>query len=181
MARRDGKDVNENAFNRINERITINSDVTEKIVDDIVKKYCESLDCYMDEILGLLENSTKTPINDDKLDEITLTLPTMLYFISDAQESLGIREDMAKSIRNELFNHVHQKSEGTISDKNSAAELASMQESIVWSIYQRAYKKVKLRVESGYEVLSSFKKVISRRIAEYDISKNPGGWHDEVK
>ena len=48
MARRDGKDVNENAFNRINERITINSDITEKIVDDIVKKYCESLDCYVD-------------------------------------------------------------------------------------------------------------------------------------
>lgn len=82
---------------------------------------------------------------------------------------------MAKSIRAELFNRVREKSKGTIADKNAAAELAAMQETLVWSVYQRAYKIVKCKVESGYELLASVKKVISRRSAEYSISAGVGG------
>ena len=179
MSRRDGKEVSSDVFYRINERVVNNSKVTEEIVDSIVSQYCEELDEYVYKISELLKTSDKRPIGDLELDKITLTLPTLLYFACGAQESLGIKEDMAKAIRTELFNQVHQKSSGTISDKNAAAELASMQETIVWSIYQRAYKKIKLRIESAYELLSSVKKVVSRRISEYELSKNPGGWVDE--
>lgn len=172
MSRRDGNKLDNNG---IYERVEINSREMDLLVNNIADKFCKPLDDYIRSISSLLAQNDKKHIPDEKLDSIVLNLPTLLYFASTAQESLGIREDMAKSIRAELFNRVREKSKGTIADKNAAAELASMQETLVWSVYQRAYKIVKCKVESGYELLASVKKVISRRSAEYSLSAGVGG------
>ena len=172
MSRRDGNKIDSND---IYKRVEQNSREMDQLVNNIADKFCKPLDDYIQSISSLLAQNDKKHIPDEKLDSIVLNLPTLLYFASTAQESLGIREDMAKSIRAELFNRVREKSRGTIADKNAAAELASMQETLVWSVYQRAYKIVKCKVESGYELLASVKKVISRRSAEYSLSAGVGG------
>ncbi|HUM45264.1 MAG TPA: hypothetical protein PKI14_20145, partial [Fervidobacterium sp.] len=50
-------------------------------------------------------------------------------------------------------------------------ELAVQNEQITQIAYQRAYRKVKLRMEAAYELLQSVKKVITRRTQEYEMSK----------
>lgn len=172
MSRRDKKEV---AHDDISSRVERNSREMDILVNTIVDKFCKPLDDYIESISELLSDNDRKHIPDEKLDSIVLNLPTLLYFASTAQESLGIREDMAKSIRNELFNRVRENAKGTIADKNAAAELAAMQETLVWSVYQRAYKIVKCKVEGGYELLASVKKVISRRSAEYSLSAGVGG------
>ena len=63
---------------------------------------------------------------------------------------------------------------GTIADKDSLAELASQEEYIVSASYTRAYKTVKAKVENAQELLSSCKKVLSRRMAEMELTRMGG-------
>lgn len=74
-----------------------------------------------------------------------------------------MKQEKYNSIYNEL-------QKGTISDKTSRAELAVQSEEITRIIYDRSYKIVKAKLEAAYELLSSIKKVISRRMNESSLA-----------
>lgn len=152
-------------FNEVVKRVTLNSREVDQLVENLVTEYCFDLDQYMTYIDNILQH-TNNPVTDQQLEEFTLNLPSILYFTTSAQEALGIKEDISKAIRNEVYNRVREKAEGTVADKDAAAELQSQAEAIVNIVYSRAYKKVKLRVESAYEMLNSVKKVMTSRISE---------------
>ena len=155
---------------QLQKRIDNNSDIIESIVNKLVSDYCKPLDNYMEFIRGVL-NDHDNPPTDRELDDFTLNIPVLLYFTGEAQESLGIKEDIAKAVRLELFNETFDKSTGTIADKTASSELATQNEFIAHMAYQRAYKKIKLRMEAANETLQSIKKVISRRISEYEVAR----------
>ncbi len=155
---------------QLQNRINSNGDVINGIVDKLVGDYCKPLDDYMAFIKSILDDDTKPP-TDQELDDFTLNLPALLYFTGEAQEALGVREDIAKAVKQELYSNAYELASGTVGDKTAAAELATQNEYIAHIAYQRAYKKVKLRMESANEMLQSVKKVISRRMVEYEISR----------
>ena len=70
----------------------------------------------------------------------------------------------------ELYNQVHQRTKGTIADKQAASEAATLEEDIVYKAYQRSYKRIKQKLEAAYELLASVKKVIGRRETEMQLS-----------
>lgn len=143
--------------------------VVKEISDKLVKEYCEDLDNIMIEISELLASTNFT---DKHLENFILDLANTLYFTGSAQEDLGIKEDTCKAIRAEIYNKTYEDSKGTVAQKNALSELATQQETIVLNIYSRAYKKVKLRMEAGYEMLNSLKKVMNKRISEMELSNS---------
>ena len=149
-------------------RVDKNSELVDELVDNLVQEYCSQLDEYMKQIDDVLTQQ-EFPVTNVQLDDFTLNLPVILYFVSSAQESLGIKEDVSNAIRAEIYNKVREKASGTVADKDTAAELATQAEAIVSIAYKRAYRKVKARVEAAYEMLNSVKKVISRRIYEAEL------------
>lgn len=159
----------------VNDRVGALSKEVEEMVDKIVAEVCLELDEYMKMIDDRLINSQKAPISDYDLDMFVMNLPSILYTVSSQQENLGIREDVARAVRNEVYNRVREKAQGTVADKDTAAELQSQSESVVNIVYSRAYRKVKLRVESAWEMMNSIKKVISRRVSEYDLNAQDRG------
>lgn len=161
-------DIDTEKLKEIDNRVQENSNMINQIVSEIVSKYCKPLDDYMASIDKILINGNVTAL---QLDEFTLNLPILLYFISDSQESLGVKEDISRAVRQELFNTVRDDCSGTVADKDSQAELATQYETLVNIIYSRAYKKFKARVEAGYEMLASVKKVITRRTVEMELTK----------
>jgi len=167
-------DLDMKKFKQVSTHVDINSREVDSLVDAIVIEYCADLDDYMRQIDDILTTQVD-PVSDSQLDEFTLNLPSLLYFTSSSQESLGIKEDVSRAIRNEIYNRVREKAQGTVADKDTAAELQTQSETIVLIAYNRAYKKVKLRVEAAYEMLNSVKKVMSRRIAEYDLNNSDSG------
>lgn len=171
-------DIDKEKLKEIDKRVQENSDIINGIVTEIVNKYCKPLDDYMTSIDRILVNGTATAI---QLDEFTLNLPVLLYFISDSQESLGVKEDISRAVKQELYNTVRDESQGTVADKDSIAELATQYETIVNIIYSRAYKKFKARVEAGYEMLASVKKVITRRTVEMELTKLAPDRLNEIK
>lgn len=146
------------------------SELVKEISDKFVKEYCKSLDDLMLVIREELQNAGE--ITDTELELHILDLANTLYFTGSAQENLGIKEDTCKAIRAELYNKTYEDSKGTVAQKNALSELATQQETIVLNIYSRAYKKVKLRMDAGYEMLNSLKKVMNKRISEIELSNS---------
>ena len=167
-------EINMEDTQRIFEHVQSTSKLVDDLVNKLVSTYCGPLDEYMKTIDNALAFQEE-PLSILQLEEFTLNLPSLLYFASEAQEALGIKEDVSNAIRTELYNAVREKAQGTIADKDTAAEIATQSEQLVVIIYRRAYKKVKYRIEAAYEMLNSLKKVISRRIGEYSITGSDRG------
>ena len=141
------------------------SDTIKEISDKLVKKYCSELDEEMKKIGNMLICSQN--MTDNELDFEILNLANILYFVGSGQEDLGIKEDTCKAIRQEVYSKAREQATGkTVADKTAQAETMTL------AIYSRAYKKVKLRMDAGYEMLNSLKKVMNKRITEMELSNS---------
>ena len=146
------------------------SDAIKEISDKLVEKYCEDLDNIMSE---LRQEITSKEIDNYILESYIMELANTLYFTGSAQEDLGIKEDTCKAIRQEVYSKAREQATGkTVADKTAQAELIAQAETMTLAIYSRAYKKVKLRMDSGYEMLNSLKKVMNKRITEMELSNS---------
>lgn len=163
-------EIDMDEVNQLQERIDNNSKLIDEIVSKLVSDYCKPLDDYVKFIQDLLKDD-KNPPTDLELDDFVMNLPVLLYFTGEGMESLGIKEDTSKAIKMELYNEIYNTHKGTIADKTAKAELATQSEYIVNMAYSRAYKKIKLRLDIGNELLQSIKKVITRRTSEYELGK----------
>lgn len=139
------------------------------ISDTMVQHYCGELNSIMLDIRRTIDNDGVT---DSYLEDTILSLANILYFTGSAQEDLGIKEDTCKAIRQEVYLKARDSGKGTIADKTAKAELAAQSETLTLAIYSRTYKKVKLKVEAGYEMLHSLKKIMNRRISELELSNS---------
>ena len=158
----------------IKARVEENSKQMQEIVIGIVRPYIEDLDNYVSFIRECLADGQNPP-TDVELDDFIMNLSTYIYFASGMCEQLGIRDDMAEAVYKELYHSVRADlDKGTIADKNSLAELETQKENIVSICYSRAYRIVKAKVEAAQELLSSCKKVLSRRMSERELTQIGG-------
>lgn len=165
MSRRD------KTTNSIMNKVDNTSNMIKEISDKLVKKYCMVLDDLMIDIREELQDNCG--ITDEELEFHIMDLANTLYFTGSAQEDLGIKEDTCRVIRQEVYSKAREKSTGkTVADKTAQAELIAQAETMTLAIYSRAYKKVKLRMDAGYEMLNSLKKVMNKRIAEMELSNS---------
>ena len=147
------------------------SDTIKEISDNLVTEYCKDLDDLMLVIREELQDNME--ITDEELEFHILDLANTLYFTGSAQEDLGIKEDTCKAIRQEVYSKAREQATGkTVADKTAQAELIAQAETMTLAIYSRAYKKVKLRMDAGYEMLNSLKKVMNKRITEMELSNS---------
>ena len=147
------------------------SDTIRRISDGLVKKYCSDLDNFMQVTRDIITRNAD--ITDVQLEQSILELANILYFTGSAQEDLGIKEDTCKAIRQEVYSKAREQATGkTVADKTAQAELIAQAETMTLAIYSRAYKKVKLRMDAGYEMLNSLKKVMNKRITEMELSNS---------
>lgn len=156
-------------------KVENNSNTVDTIVDSIIKPYSEDLDRYVLFIKDCLKDGEKPP-TDEELDDFCLNLSTLIYFSGGMCEYLGIREDISKAIYKEMYHDSRSKLDsGTVADKDSLAELASQKEALVNVCYTRAAKLMRAKVENAQELLSSCKKVLTRRMQEYNLTQQAGG------
>lgn len=180
-SRREGIKVNDESpktAEEIMETVDSISETIRKISDKLLRKYCIDLDSEMKKIGNILLYSQT--LSDTELEFEILNLANILYFTGSAQEDLGIKEDTCKAIRQEVYSKAREQSTGkTVADKTAQAELIAQTETMTLAIYSRAYKKVKLRMDAGYEMLNSLKKVMNKRITEMELSNSKYINHSE--
>lgn len=155
-----------------------NSMYFSKITSDVIAKYTEDLDKHMDTIYSML-NSNSSTISIDAIENMILSLANTLYYVGERLEIVGIKSDVAKAARQEIFNKAYlsnqekdidRKNKTTVAENNAVAEEQSKYESVIQAVYERTYKVIKFKIDAGFEMLSSLKKVLSRRMQEIDLS-----------
>ena len=167
-------DENAGSLTKIQENIESNAGTLDRIVDEIISPYCRDLDKYVRFIKDCLKDGENPPTNEE-LDDFCMNLSTYIYFAGGTCEYLGIRDDIAKAVYKEMYHTARaSQSSGTVADKDSLAELASQEEYIVSAAYNRAYKIMKSKVDNAQELLSSCKKVLTRRISEFETTRIGG-------
>ena len=149
---------------------------------EVVKSYSDGLDNLMKDLY--IECIKDGDASLSTLERYYLELSNMVYFMQEKLEQLGVYADMSESASKEVFSksYLNQsiikdasgKSKSTVAELNAQASLDSQYESVVASIYERAYKIVKAKVDSAQELLSSAKKVLSHRIQMEQLT-NIGG------
>ena len=172
MAKENYKALTENidlaSLTQLDDKIKSKSVDINGIVNKIVADYCKPLDDLMTNINELLNDAVRP--SDEELDAWSCKLAACLYFAGEGVETIGVKQDVAKAYKMEKYNNVYDNAEGTINDKSAIAELKSQEEYLIHSIYTRAYKKATQKLDSGYEMLSSIKKVISRRLGAFSLN-----------
>lgn len=148
-----------------------NAGVINKIVNDIIQPYVKDLDAYVMFIKECLQDGQNPP-TDIELEDFCMNLSTYIYWAGGMCEQLGIKDDIAKAVYKETYNtNRNNIGTGTVADKDSIAELNSQQEQLISICYTRAYKTVKSKVDSAQELLSSCKKVLSRRMQDVELTR----------
>jgi len=148
-----------------------------EIVEQMVRKYSKELDEFVDmvrQMLQLVKEATMMEYDDESLSMQTIKLPTLLYFAGNGLEDIGSDSEVATYKRKELYNEIITNldtSKYTIPDKKAEAEAATETEAMIEKIYDRAYKKLKLKIEHGVKLLESLKKIIDLRIAKINKGK----------
>lgn len=141
----------------------------------------KELDSMMSNLYDIM--NTQSTIASEDLERYILKLANVLYFTVAQQEQLGIKEDVSKLIRQELYSEVKRSTVGTVADKEATAVIESQYEEMVQIIYSRAYKDVKCKVDAGYEMLNALKKIMNARLSEMELSKSRyiGGTENEPR
>lgn len=157
-------------INAIQNQVEQHSKTIDSLVDDVTRPYCKDLDKYISFIRECLKDGENPPTSEE-LDDFILNLSTYIYFASGACEQLGIRDDISKAIYKEIYHTKRNElTSGTVADKDSIAELESIQEQITNIVYNRSYKIIKAKIENAQELLSSCKKVLSHRLQEMSLT-----------
>ena len=165
------EEANPDKIESVREKVESHSEIINKIVQDIISPYCKDLDKYVEFIRDCLKDGERPPTSEE-LDDFCMNLSTLIYFAGGMCEQLGIRDDISKAVYKEVYHTARAgQNSGTVADKDSLAELASQQEQITNVCYNRAYKIMKAKVENAQELLGSCKKVLTRRMTEFELTR----------
>lgn len=144
----------------------------QEISDKLTSEFTSHLDKVMQDTYILIRDDK---LDDKELEKKFLEITNLIYFLSDKLESLGIELTVASARNQEIFNRLFQEAEGTIKDKQAQAEEGSKYEYFLKAVYESVYKRIKLKMEAGYEMVSTLKRTLQARMAALDVSKKTAG------
>jgi hypothetical protein len=151
-----------------------NSQYFTNISDSLVLGYTSDLDQLMIKIhVDTVENEA----TDAQLEKYILELSNALYFIGARLEAMGIKDDLSKLAAKQVYNEAYldapvdaKGKKPTVAELTAIAEDSSRYETIMNNIYSRAYRQIKYKVDAAYEMLSSIRKIISKRMQDNQLS-----------
>lgn len=152
-------------------KVEENAQIIDNLVTSIIEPYTKDLDNYVEFVRNCLKDG-EHPLTDSELEDISNNMATYIYYASGMCEQLGVRDDIAKALYKETYNNARLDLEkGTVDDKNTIAESKSQQEQLVSICYNRAYRTLKAKVDAAQELLSSVKKVLTKRISDAQLTR----------
>lgn len=172
----------ETVMNKVVEQTKLNAQYFNDTVEKVTKEHSKDLDEIMYDLSVALTGDDA--ISDLALERFYGELTNILYFTGEKLEKLAVLSDMAKSASKESYNKVYLdnsslkdekgKSKNTVAENQAIAEQTTMYESTVSTIYEHAYKSLKFKIEGGYEMCTTLKNIMKKRMqeSEFDIAAN---------
>ena len=155
------------------ENLLLNQEISEnsKLIEDIAFNISQESTQELDKVMGTCKSifQSKDKITNQEIEDLLAQLPSILYFVNEGQEAVGIKQDIAEMTRKTNYNIAREKANGTVADKNTTAEGQVINEAINEIIYQRAYKLIRAKIEMAQEMVNSLKRIFDARMMEYQI------------
>ena len=145
------------------------------ISDKLLVVYSADLDSIMERIKA---DCVEVEPSDKMLESYTMELSNALYFVGQKLESVGIKDDLSKMAAKEIYNESYlnyldigdAKKKPTVAELTALSEADAKYQTVVNSIYSRVYRQLKYKVDAAYEMLSSIRKIISKRMQDNQLS-----------
>ena len=153
---------------QLQDHVEAHSKIIEEMVTEIVSKYADDLDKYIYNIERVLNNPDEE-IDDNDLNRIMIRLSTYAYFVGSKSELAAIRKDVSEMVRNEKYNNFFMNISGTVANKTAEATSQIHEEAVIATIYDRAYKILKIKYDSTVRLIDTVKKIISMRIQQMQL------------
>lgn len=159
-------------FNSTEDNVQYFTDIS----DNLVKSYTSDMDTLMSD---LYTDCIKNDASDKVLEKYLLELNNMLYFLGSKLETIGIKEDLSKLASKESYNNAYlrnrlkdaeQRNKTTVAELTALAEDASKYETVLNSLYSRVYKQLKFKMDAGYDMVNSLRKIITKRMQDQSLS-----------
>lgn len=162
--------VNQNKLNESNSLL----DHAESIIGTNIITQVNDLTTELDTLMNMMHkkiNREEYDISDKELEKLIIRLPILIYELNNTLMKAGIREDLAKIIKQTNYNSSYVMQEGTIADKKAGAELDIKEDILLETTWKRSVKIINQKMDIAGELLSSCKKILSKRMEEINIMK----------
>ncbi len=146
------------------------------ISDELVKQYTSDMDQLMKDLyVDCIQNDA----SDKILEKYLLELNNMLYFLGTKLETVGIKEDLSRIAAKESYNDAYLKNrlkdaenrnKTTVAELTALAEDSSRYETVLNSLYSRVYKQIRFKMDAGYDMVNTLRKIISKRMQDQSLS-----------
>lgn len=116
-------------------------------------------------------------ISTQELCNSLMGLSMELYYLNTFVETLSLSVDIAKTKRNDNYNShmISDMGKVSIAHKQALAENMVISDELTLLCYQNAYKIAKGKLEKGYEIVNSIKKILNIREQEFQLTNSTQG------
>lgn len=169
-------DIDKNQMDEVVQTTETNVQYFTGISDKLVTEYTSDLDGLMRD---LYQDAIQKDASDKELEKYLLELNNMLYFLGTKLETVGIKDDLSKLAAKESYNEAYlsnrmkdaeHRNKTTVAELTALAEDASKYETVLNSLYARVYKQIKFKMDAGYDMVNSLRKIISKRMQDQSLS-----------
>ena len=169
-------DIDKNQMDEVVQTTETNVQYFTGISDKLVTEYTSDLDGLMRD---LYQDAIQKDASDKELEKYLLELNNMLYFLGTKLETVGIKDDLSKLAAKESYNEAYlsnrmkdaeHRNKTTVAELTALAEDASKYETVLNSLYARVYKQIKFKMDAGYDMVNSIRKIISKRMQDQSLS-----------
>lgn len=155
-----------------------NVEYADNIARYTVNTQTGDLDKLMQEIYTNIV-SVEEPATES-IEKYFMALANCLYFLGEKLEKVGLYDDISKAQAKEKYNNAYMdsvnpvdaKKKVTVAEAQTSAENASIPENLVSTIYARAYKIFKYKIESAQTMHSSLSKMLTKRMQDAQMATN---------
>ncbi|MDY5928583.1 MAG: hypothetical protein SPJ27_00885 [Candidatus Onthovivens sp.] len=162
--------INQSTLDECNDILSHAESIVGTNIINNVNELTKELDCLIDQMHKKVLKE-EYQISDKELEKLIIRLPILIYELNNVLMKAGIREDLSKIIKQINYNQAFSIQEGTIADKKSGAELAVKEEQLLETTWKRSVKIISQKMDIANDLLSSCKKIFSKRIEEVNLIK----------
>ena len=162
--------INQSTLDECNDILSHAESIVGTNIINNVNELTKELDCLIDQMHKKVLWE-EYQISDKELEKLIIRLPILIYELNNVLMKAGIREDLSKIIKQINYNQAFSIQEGTIADKKSGAELAVKEEQLLETTWKRSVKIISQKMDIANDLLSSCKKIFSKRIEEVNLIK----------
>lgn len=162
--------INQSTLDECNDILSHTESIVGTNIINNVNELTKELDCLIDQMHKKVLRE-EYQISDKELEKLIIRLPILIYELNNVLMKAGIREDLSKIIKQTNYNQAFSIQEGTIADKKSGAELAVKEEQLLETTWKRSVKIISQKMDIANDLLSSCKKIFSKRIEEVNLIK----------